>query len=57
MGLVSGRQAPGVELTSEEREYLSRQVRRHKVSRSFSERCEIVLPGADGLNNLQISSQ
>ena len=56
MGIVSGRQAPVVDLTSQERAYLSRQVRRRQVPRGFSERCEIILLCADGLNNRQVSS-
>ncbi len=57
MAIGSGRQAAPVELSAEERDYLRRQVRRQRVGRAFSERCEIVLLCADGLNNRQISAR
>ena len=36
-------------LSSDEREYLTRQVRRHRAARSMSERCRIILRCGDGL--------
>ena len=36
-------------LSSDEREYLERQVRRRRVARSMSERCRIILRCADGI--------
>jgi len=44
-----GRPVCSLVLSAEERAYLERQVRRHRVARSFSERCRIVLRCADGL--------
>src|SRR5215211_6668493 len=46
---VAGRPAAPVVLSSDEREYLERQVRRRRVARSMSERCRIVLRCADGI--------
>jgi hypothetical protein len=37
-----------LELSAEERAYLERQVRRHRVAQSLSERCRIILRCADG---------
>ena len=46
---VAGRPTAPVVLSSDEREYLERQVRRRRVARSMSERCRIVLRCADGI--------
>jgi DNA-binding CsgD family transcriptional regulator len=44
-------------LTAEERSYLERQIRRHRVARSLSERCRIVLRCAEGLQSKQVASE
>jgi transposase len=46
---VVGRPTAPVVLSSDEREYLERQVRRRRVARSMSERCRIILRCADGI--------
>lgn len=52
-----GRQAPVVELSEEERRFLQGQVRRHRVARSMSERCRIILRCADGLTSKAVASE
>jgi transposase len=44
-------------VTADERAYLERQVRRHRVARSLSERCRIILRCADGLQSKVVASQ
>src|SRR5436305_10742266 len=46
---AKGRPTARLELSAEERAYLEQQVRRHRVGRSLSERCRIILRCADGL--------
>jgi hypothetical protein len=46
---AKGRPIAPLELSVEERTYLERQVRRHRVARSLSERCCIIVRCADGL--------
>jgi hypothetical protein len=46
---AKGRPIALLKLSAEERAYLQRQVRRHRVARSLSERCRIILRCADGL--------
>ena len=38
-----GRPIAPLDLSAEERAYLERQVRRHRVPRSFSDRCRMIL--------------
>jgi len=52
-----GRQAPVVELSEEERRFLQGQVRRHRVARSMSERCRIILRCADGLTSKAVAAE
>ncbi len=52
-----GRPAPALALSDEERAYLERQVRRHRVGRSFSERCQIVLRCADGVTSKAVAAE
>jgi len=52
-----GRPVEAVILTAEERSYLERQIRRHRVARSLSERCRIVLRCADGLQSKQVACE
>jgi len=52
-----GRPVAALILTAEERSYLERQVRRHRVTRSLSERCRIVLRCADGTQSKQVATE
>lgn len=49
MANSTGRPIAPLVLSSEEREYLERQVRRHRVARSLSDRCRVILRCADGV--------
>ncbi len=53
--MVRGRPVEALILTADERSYLERQVRRHRVARSLSERCRIVLRCADGMQSKQVA--
>lgn len=57
MANATGRPTAAVVLNPSEREYLERQVRRHRVARSLSERCRIILSCADGLQSKVVASQ
>ncbi len=46
---MRGRPIAPLVLSPQERAYLERQVRRHRVARSLSERCRAILRCADGL--------
>ena len=52
-----GRPIARLELSAEERAYLERQVRRHRVARSLSERCRIILRCADGLPSKSVATE
>ena len=54
---AQGRPVEPLVVTAEERAYLERQVRRHRVSRSFPERCRIVLRCADGLQGKVVATE
>jgi hypothetical protein len=45
---VRGRPIAPLVLSAQERGYLERQVRRHRVARSLPERCRVILRCADG---------
>jgi transposase len=55
--LARGRPKVALVLSEEERSYLERQVRRHRVPRSLSERCRIVLACAEGLQNKVVAER
>ena len=57
MANATGRPTAPLILTSEERAYLERQVRRRRVARSLSERCRVILRCADGLSSKSIASE
>jgi len=57
MARKRGRQAPAVVLSTEERAFLAGQVRRHRIARSMSERCRIILRCADGLTSKAVASE
>lgn len=52
-----GRPVVALELSAEERSYLERQVRRHRVARSLSERCRMILRCADGLRSKAVAAE
>jgi len=54
---VRGRPIAPLVLTAEERAYLERQVRRHRVARSLSERCRVILRCADGLASKDVAAE
>jgi len=56
-GVTRGRLVEALVLSPEERGYLERQIRRHRVARSLSERCRIVLRCADGLQGKQVAAE
>src|SRR6267142_696940 len=43
--------------SAQERSYLERQVRRHRVARSLSERCRVILRCADGLPSKDVAAE
>lgn len=51
-----GRRTDPLILSEEERTYLTSQVRKHRVARSFSERCRIILRCADGLTSKAVAA-
>ena len=54
---VRGRPIAPLVLSGEERAYLERQVRRHRVARSLSERCRVILRCADGLASKDVADE
>jgi DNA-binding CsgD family transcriptional regulator len=54
---ATGRPTTPLILSGEERDYLERQVRRRRVSRSPSERCRIILRCADGISSKVIAAE
>ena len=54
---VKGRPIAPLVLSSQERAYLERQVRRHRVARSLSERCRAILRCADSLPSKSVAAK
>src|SRR5215204_851399 len=54
---IRGRPIARLVLSGQERSYLERQVRRHRVARSLSERCRAILRCADGLPSKSVASE
>src|SRR5262249_14834895 len=52
-----GRPIKPLVLNAQERAYLERQVRRHRVARSLSERCRVILRCADGLASKDVAAE
>ena len=52
-----GRPIAPLVLSAQERAYLERQVRRHRVARSLSERCRVILRCADGLASKDVAAE
>src|SRR5271170_5845129 len=57
MANATGRPIAPLILSSDERAYLERQVRRHRVARSLSERCRIVLRCAKGVPSKIVAAE
>ena len=57
MARGSGRPVAALVLSDEERSFLERQARRHRVARSLSERCRMILRCADGLANKAVAAE
>ncbi len=57
MGHSRGRPVAALALSSQERTYLERQVRRHRAPRSLSDRCRIILRCADGLSSKGVGAE
>jgi transposase len=55
MANAAGRPVAPLALSLEERAYLERQVRRHRVARSLSERCRIILRCAQGMSSKSVA--
>ena len=54
---AKGRPIAPLVLSPQERTYLERQVRRHRVARSLSERCRAILRCADGLPSKSVAAE
>ena len=52
-----GRPIKPLVLSAQERTYLEGQVRRHRVARSLSERCRVILRCADGLASKDVAAE
>ena len=57
MANATGRPIAPLILSSDERAYLERQVRRHRAARSSSERCLVILRCADGIPSKTVASE
>ena len=57
MANATGRPIAPLILSSDERAYLERQVRRHRAARSSSERCRVILRCADGIPSKTVASE
>ena len=52
-----GRSLTALDLSDEERSWFEGQVRRHRVARSMSDRCRMILRCADGLGNKAVAAE
>ena len=57
MARAAGRPVAALVLSTQERAYLERQIRRHRVARSLSERCRMILRCADGLPSKAVAAE
>src|SRR5580658_3433261 len=55
--VMRGRPIAPLVLSAQERAYLERQVRRHRVARSLSERCRVILRCADGVAGKDVAAE
>ena len=56
MANTKGRPTTALVLNADEQAYLERQVRRHRVARSLSERCRIILRCAEGIPSKEVGA-
>lgn len=54
---ATGRPIEPLVVSADERAYLERQVRRHRVTRSLSERCRIILRCAEGMQSKVVAAE
>jgi hypothetical protein len=54
---VRGRPIVALMLSAEEQAYLERQVRRHRIARSLSERCRVIRRCADGMASKEVAAE
>lgn len=57
MGRGVGRPVATLVLSEDERAYLERQVRRHRIARSLAERCRMILRCAEGVPNKVVAAE
>ena len=57
MGRGVGRPVATLVLSEDERAYLERQVRRHRIARALADRCRMILRCADGLPNKVVAAE
>ncbi len=57
MANAAGRPIAPLILSAAERAYLERQVRRHRVARSLSERCRVILRCAGGMSSKSVATE
>ena len=57
MGRGGGRPVAALVLSEEERAYLERQVRRHRIARSMADRCRMILRCAAGVSNKVVAAE
>ena len=57
MARVMGRPLAALVLSDGERSFLEAQLRRHRVARSLSDRCRMILRCADGLSNTAVAAE
>ena len=57
MARGTGRPLAALVLSDDERSFLEAQVRRHRVARSLSDRCRMILRCADGLGNKAVAAE
>ena len=57
MALGLGRPKAALVLSNEEQSFLEGQVRRHRVARSMSDSCRMILHCADSLSNKAVASE
>ena len=54
---MRGRPIAPLVLSAQEQSYLERQVRRHRVARSLSDRCRVILRCADGIASKDVAAE
>src|ERR1044071_6525310 len=54
---MRGRPIAPLVLSAQEQSYLERQVRRHRVAQSLSDRCRVILRCADGIASKDVAAE